>query len=841
MAARPSASGGACGGTSLRGLREQMVAVAQAIADERRNQNRFTPVASQHSNLRSSFKPVIDGSVLKNDTKQKLVKERREEKRRQEDANKETQLLEKERKARLQYEKQIEERQRKLKEQKDRDERRRISAEEKRKQKLAEEQAKFKAVVHRTLERSSRVGRQQKRWSWESSFPLDCDSKCGITKNKRSSSLSRKDKLHSFGDRRQSENEPGTSTTVFRYVHVPLRRYSSDELKPVFLPPKTVVKTPSQTVLEVTAQEKVETSAQVSVDAPPEASAEAPAQANTEAPPKASAEEPPKAHTEAPPKVIMKVLSRAREEAPPEVSVDASPMVSVQTTPLLSMDVSPMVSGDTSAEVSVESSPEVSVETPPEASVEVSPEESGEAAPEASVEVPPKAAPENLVKDILASYPLAKKFPSSLPPCPRWSSSVLGYRLPFSQHAKQSHKTSPLSPSPFMSKQSAQSSLFYKMTPDQRALFSQSALGSFPKKRETASKTIRKCEAVSQRHMMSEESGIKSTPGTMSAEEATKILTERRRLAREQKLKDEERLQKDTEPSTVRKAKDITKKIVEDQAQEVSKTDDENLQQELEKKKASAHQKYQETLPQNGAIRIKAQEEDDSRKKEHERIMLQNLQERLERKKRIEEIMKRTRKTDASTSKAAEASGNDTYEEDEADDEDTTASESEKDSLDSLFPPGTSNKLRMAFRKPKKMPQQLVFLKDSPEPIYKETNISINGDIGSVIPKSKKDHLTQGKSYRPSKKRASTHRAKTGKAHETNTTSRSTPCLKPNQEPVCSTVVDLSHNTKSPVTNIPPKSHQQNAMGSTTPAQSHEAPSDEKKGSKPDSSGHSDV
>ncbi|XP_062039862.1 MAP7 domain-containing protein 3 isoform X2 [Lepus europaeus] len=765
MAARPSASGGACGGTSLRGLREQMVAVAQAIADERRNQNRFTPVASQHSNLRSSFKPVIDGSVLKNDTKQKLVKERREEKRRQEDANKETQLLEKERKARLQYEKQIEERQRKLKEQKDRDERRRISAEEKRKQKLAEEQAKFKAVVHRTLERSSRVGRQQKRWSWESSFPLDCDSKCGITKNKRSSSLSRKDKLHSFGDRRQSENEPGTSTTVFRYVHVPLRRYSSDELKPVFLPPKTVVKTPSQTVLEVTAQEKVETSAQVSVDAPPEASAEAPAQANTEAPPKASAEEPPKAHTEAPPKVIMKVLSRAREEAPPE----------------------------------------------------------------------------NLVKDILASYPLAKKFPSSLPPCPRWSSSVLGYRLPFSQHAKQSHKTSPLSPSPFMSKQSAQSSLFYKMTPDQRALFSQSALGSFPKKRETASKTIRKCEAVSQRHMMSEESGIKSTPGTMSAEEATKILTERRRLAREQKLKDEERLQKDTEPSTVRKAKDITKKIVEDQAQEVSKTDDENLQQELEKKKASAHQKYQETLPQNGAIRIKAQEEDDSRKKEHERIMLQNLQERLERKKRIEEIMKRTRKTDASTSKAAEASGNDTYEEDEADDEDTTASESEKDSLDSLFPPGTSNKLRMAFRKPKKMPQQLVFLKDSPEPIYKETNISINGDIGSVIPKSKKDHLTQGKSYRPSKKRASTHRAKTGKAHETNTTSRSTPCLKPNQEPVCSTVVDLSHNTKSPVTNIPPKSHQQNAMGSTTPAQSHEAPSDEKKGSKPDSSGHSDV
>ena len=54
-------------------------------------------------------------------------------------ANKETQLLEKERKSRIQYEKLMEEKQRKLKEQKEKDEQRRISAEEKRKQKLQEE------------------------------------------------------------------------------------------------------------------------------------------------------------------------------------------------------------------------------------------------------------------------------------------------------------------------------------------------------------------------------------------------------------------------------------------------------------------------------------------------------------------------------------------------------------------------------------------------------------------------------------------------------------------------------------------------------------------------------
>lgn len=58
-------------------------------------------------------------------------------------ATKETQLLEKERKSRIQYEKQMEEKQRKLKEQKEKDEQRRISAEEKRKQKLQEERVQY--------------------------------------------------------------------------------------------------------------------------------------------------------------------------------------------------------------------------------------------------------------------------------------------------------------------------------------------------------------------------------------------------------------------------------------------------------------------------------------------------------------------------------------------------------------------------------------------------------------------------------------------------------------------------------------------------------------------------
>lgn len=153
------------------------VAAAQAIAKERRNQSGSSSLPSQSSSTRSAFKPVIDGSVLKNDIKQKLAKERREEMRRQQDANKEIQLLEKERKAKIQYEKQMEEKQRKLREQKEKDEQRRISAEEKRKQKLQEEKERFKAVLCRTLERSNTVDQRQKRWSWEGSMTVTSESK----------------------------------------------------------------------------------------------------------------------------------------------------------------------------------------------------------------------------------------------------------------------------------------------------------------------------------------------------------------------------------------------------------------------------------------------------------------------------------------------------------------------------------------------------------------------------------------------------------------------------------------------------------------------------------------
>ncbi|POI28412.1 hypothetical protein CIB84_007839, partial [Bambusicola thoracicus] len=127
-------------------------AAAQAIADERRSQSGVSPIAVQTSiNIKTVTKP----------------------------AAKESQILEKERKAKLQYEKQLEERQRKLKEQKQKDEQRRAAVEEKRKQKIEEEKERHEAALHRTLERSQRLETRQKRWSWGGSVTPDSESKTG--------------------------------------------------------------------------------------------------------------------------------------------------------------------------------------------------------------------------------------------------------------------------------------------------------------------------------------------------------------------------------------------------------------------------------------------------------------------------------------------------------------------------------------------------------------------------------------------------------------------------------------------------------------------------------------
>ncbi|XP_036082931.1 MAP7 domain-containing protein 3 isoform X2 [Rousettus aegyptiacus] len=917
---------------SLRGLRERIVAAAHAIAQERRNQSGFSSLQFQSSNTKSAFKPVLDGSVLKNDLKQKLAKERREERRRQQDANKEIQLLEKERRSRIRYEKQMEEKKRKLREQKEKDEQRRISAEEKRKQKLREEREKFRAVLSRTLERSNRVDQRQKKWSWEGSTTVNSGSK---TVNKRSvstekteqetsglqkqttvssaglqnsiakkktekrinSSFRRHRKLRSPTEEEQMEGKavqqlytelwendlimslivpakaaiarsksaaslpiPGKDTPdnhspVLRYRNMPLLSRSSDELKNAVVFSKSTGAMP--------AQEKVETPLKARVEAPPEVS--------MKAPPKVSVKAPPEVSVEAPPEVSVEEIPDREEETSPEGSldvslgsVDPSPEVSMDSSPEVSMESSPRMAMETLSETSMDIFIEASMETIPEESMEAISEESKEVPSVANVEVPSKSSPEvnvetpsevnversevnvvtssevkvrdttqKLEVDKQTSNLVTKKRLSSHIPCYKWPSSASGWRpsSPISANRQIQRNHSP-SLSPTMSKQSTESSPSYKVNRVQRTLFTQSTLSSSTTgKKKAVSKITRSSESVNQKHVTYEESGNKSTPGTMNAEEAKKILGEKRRLAREQRQK-EERLQKEIEQ---RKNKDVVKKVVEGQEE------DDGQQKKITKKKECQDQKDQKVLLQEEDAKRKTQEEADKCKKEHERIMLQNLQERLERKKRIEEIMKRTRKTDSNASKAAETSSSDIYEENEADDEDESESD-DRDSFDDLHPSafingmGTSKKVKTKFRNVKRNTPKLVFLDASSSQIHKETQASFKSDMKNFR-QNVKDSLTQAKDARPSTKRMTNRVAKPRKTIETsNITESSRTVHSREQDWICEKIQDTASETETLISNILPDSPIHHLKSSTPFHQSQQTPLEGKTRSKSESS-----
>ncbi|XP_070358276.1 MAP7 domain-containing protein 3 isoform X9 [Equus asinus] len=910
MADRAGAGAGAGGSTSLKGLRKRMVAAAHAIAEERRNQSGLSSLPSQSSNIRSTFKPVIDGSVLKNDVKQRLAKERREEKKRQ-DANKEIQLLEKERKSKIYYEKQMEEKQRKLREQKEKDEQRRVSAEEKRKQKLEEEREKFKAVLYRTLERSNRVDNRQKRWSWEGSMTMNSESKtahkCSASTEKleqeasgvhKQMSMSSAGLQNSVAKTRQlytnvrennlitrllaptkasiarsrsaaslsvpGRDTPGIHSTLIQYVNVPLHIHGSDELR------KTRVLRKS--TWAVLPQQKVETPSEVSLEAPPGANMEVAPKASLEAAPKASGETPPETSVEAPPKESTEATAEARGELPLQASMEAAPEASVEAAPEASVEVapesmespevsmespkasveSPELSVDSSLEASVNPSPEVSMDSSLEASMEMSSEASMEVSPKASVEALPKASVEASSEASVGASPKASVEASSEKPeidkqasdsvtekCPslhiasyRQSSPASGLHPPSPISAKQVQKNRPPSPSPVTSKQSGQSSPSYRIISVRAPLFVQHASSTMGRKREAVAKTTNSSEAASQKPMASEESGNKSVAVTMNAEEATKILAEKRRLAREQRKKEEERLRKEIEQ---RRMKDLAKKAVEDQEEEFSKSEEDGQPQKEIKKKGCQDQGDQEGLLQKGDAKVKAQEEADRRKKEHERIMLQNMQERLERKKRIEEIMKRTRKTDSNASKATDTSGNDTYDEDEADDEEE--SESDEDSFDDMHPSAfingmdASRRLKTHFKNVKNTPK-LVFLDATSGQVHKETKACFNGDTETFRQKSMKDPLSQDKGSRLSTKRTTSRAAKSGKTKEASNTVGASRSFHLQAQEWISEKMDTRSMTEPLMSTGPPDNQRHHPKGSITFHPSAQRPLEDKKRNK---------
>lgn len=148
--------------------------------------------------------------------------------------------------------------------------------------------------------------------------------------------------------------------------------------------------------------------------------------------------------------------------------------------------------------------------------------------------------------------------------------------------------------------------------------------------------------------------------GTTDAEEASRVLAEKRRLARVQKEQEEkQRLEEER-----LKAEEFERKQAEErerQEQAAQQAEKERQRQDEERRKKDEDDKRQkerrlkELQDQLDREREEAyqrvQRQAERKQQEREQLKLQEEQERLQRKKRIEEIMKRTRKTDTEPKK----------------------------------------------------------------------------------------------------------------------------------------------------------------------------------------------
>ncbi|KAG7266783.1 hypothetical protein CRUP_028105 [Coryphaenoides rupestris] len=562
--------------TSLKGLRAQLAAAAQAQADERRSltENSPGPTPTSTAAKPQGPRPVIDGAALRIDERLRVAKERREEAERQQvidgaalriderlrvakerreeaerqQAVRDSQIVERERKAKLQVERQMEERQKKLDEQRRKEEQKRSAVEEKRKLKQEEEKEHYEAVMRRTLERSQRAEQRQKRWSWGG---LSTDSDGGRAVDKRSTSTM---------NLKQSA-EAGIS-----------KRLSSSSA--------TLIKTPDKSAKRRSAS----CQRLPSIGVAPQAKEDCK---------KPQVEKPGPSMKKRSSSLTRVGGGRAQTPAKPnkgatDDQASASPLqppVPAQRGPLRSRSIDRQKSGMT-ASLSADGALDPSLRPP-------SPQPNNVAAASSAASKPP---------------PIQK--PALTPTGPPT------LRKRDSNPSTRARPAPPLAPPPAPPPSSS---------------------GKTKDKDKDDSKAM---------------------VGTSSKEEAAKMLAENRRLAREQKEREEllriqreeeERLRKEEEQRLAEEARLKREEEAKLEAEERRKREEEEAvlaEEERVRQAAEEALRQAEQQREREEAEARAAEEAERVRVERERVLQQNQQERMERKKRIEEIMKRTRKGD---------------------------------------------------------------------------------------------------------------------------------------------------------------------------------------------------
>uniref|UniRef100_A0A8D0EYP5 MAP7 domain containing 2 n=1 Tax=Strix occidentalis caurina TaxID=311401 RepID=A0A8D0EYP5_STROC len=519
----------------------------------------------------SSSADSIDG-FLKTDERQRLAKERREE-REKYLAAREQQILEKERRAKLQYEKQMEERWRRLEEQRQREEQKRAAVEEKRRQKLKEEEERLEAMMRRSLERSQQLEQKQKRWSWGGALAAGSGGRDG-----------------------ESENTPP-----------PVLGLAANTL-----PPDPVTSTAPADSFN--ACDKLSAS---TMNLPKQ----------MESPISKRLSSSTAAITHSPDRVFH-ICPRVAPASPLKSPYKPSPTRSTDRKKATSPSTSDAMKGAAASTEKIKK--EKRPATPGSSSGMGSPLRRSDSPAAMSRRSASPATPKTVAKTYPQSPKNAKQYPAS--PVKHRATSNLNHETPKKKADKEKENVS------------------HQKSPGAR--------------------TDESGQVASEKHVPSagktENSEGKITAGTTDAEEASKILAEKRRQARLQKEQEErerqereeqERLEREeqkrkAEEERLRLEEEARKKEEERKREEAAarKKAEEEARRRAEEEqmlKEKQEKELQAKLEkQREEAEIKAREAAEQLRLEREQIMQQIEQERLERKKRIDEIMKRTRRSE---------------------------------------------------------------------------------------------------------------------------------------------------------------------------------------------------
>nr|XP_033806362.1 MAP7 domain-containing protein 2 isoform X2 [Geotrypetes seraphini] len=526
---------------------------------------------------------VMDG-LFKTNERQRLAKERREE-REKFLAAREQQILERERRAKLQYERQVEERFKKLEEQKQREEQKRAAVEEKRKQKIREEEERFGALMRRSLERSQQLEQKQKRWTWGGTAGREACDKLSA------SAVNLPKQMESAISKRLSCSTAAIMHSPDRAHRISISAMEHNIISRLLTPTQSSLARSKSTVMLSEPSDSYPAPASP-LRSPYRPSSSRNAERRKTAPAASCYEE---------------AKGLASNET---TQVDKLKREKRSTTPIPTCAIgSPLRRSESPASMSKRPSSPATAKTLPKT------------CPQSPVNTKPQLSSP-------AKHP---------PPSASLSQETLKKRMEKEKEELVIQK--PQDPQP------------------------DNAAG-LPKPERTVSSAGKM-----------EGSEGKPFAGTTDAEEATKILAEKRRQARLQKEQEEQERQEKEEAERL-KLEELSRKAEEEKVwaeEEALRQEEERRCKEEEERrraeeearlraekervlKENQEKELQAQLEkQKEEVEARAREAAESLRLEREQIMLQIEQERLERKKRIEEIMKRTRKGDGPEGKKEES------------------------------------------------------------------------------------------------------------------------------------------------------------------------------------------